>query len=66
MIKVKTIMELKAKIKMWCKATGKKPYHLTELSDVHHSIIYRYLNGKDMLHDNAMKIERAINRDLSD
>jgi hypothetical protein len=37
---------------------------LTELSGVHHSIVYRYLKGKDMLLGNAKLIEAAIDKDL--
>ncbi|MHC4183582.1 MAG: hypothetical protein ACYSR0_09560 [Planctomycetota bacterium] len=57
-------MDLKSKIRLWCTATGKKPYKLTELSGVHHSIVYRYLKGKDMLLGNAKLIEAAIDKDL--
>ena len=58
-------MDLKAKIIWWCTAKRKKPYHLTKISGVHHSIIYRFLDGKDMLLGNAVKIDKAIDKDLS-
>ena len=59
-------MDLKQKIRLWCTAKNKKAYHLQALTGVHFTSIYRYLNGKDMLHENAVKIEEAINKDLSE
>ena len=57
---------LKHKIRMWCRVTGKKPYHLGELSGVSFTSIYRYLNGGGLKLDTAEKIEKAINKDLSE
>ena len=59
-------MDLKTKIKYWCNINEKKAYHLAGLCGVHHSIIYRYLSGKDILHETAVKIDAFINKDLSE
>ena len=58
-------VNLKQQIKMWCRVTGKKPYHLGKLAGVSFTSIYRYLRGGGLKLDTAEKITRAINKDLS-